>query len=87
MASPVPGLQHPDLPGIIFRHASMEQKIADLMVEVFGEAGKHARSAVGMAGFPHADGQSCHPSAANKPLSMRDPANGPHAHAARRSGM
>jgi enamine deaminase RidA (YjgF/YER057c/UK114 family) len=25
---------------------------SDLMVEVFGEAGKHARSAVGMAGLP-----------------------------------
>ena len=25
---------------------------SDLMVEVFGEAGRHARSAVGMAGFP-----------------------------------
>ena len=25
---------------------------SDLMVEVFGEAGRHARSAVGMAGLP-----------------------------------
>ena len=25
---------------------------SDLMVQVFGEAGKHARSAVGMAGLP-----------------------------------
>ena len=69
--------------GVVINRA----KNSGLMVEVFGEAGKHPRSAVGMAGFPHADGQSCHPSAANKPLSMRDPANGPHAHAARRSGM
>jgi enamine deaminase RidA (YjgF/YER057c/UK114 family) len=26
---------------------------SDLMVEVFGEAGRHARSAVGMAGLPN----------------------------------
>src|SRR6202162_4500639 len=31
---------------------------SDLMVEVFGEAGKHARSAVGMAGLPgHSAGE------------------------------
>ena len=34
-------------------HPSVINGCSDLFVEVFGEAGRHARSAVGMGSLPH----------------------------------
>ena len=34
-------------------HPAVANGCSDLMVEVFGEKGRHARSAVGMASLPH----------------------------------
>lgn len=34
-------------------HPQVANGMSDLFVEVFGEAGKHARSAMGMGSLPH----------------------------------
>ena len=35
------------------QHPTVSNGCSDLMAEVFGEKGRHARSAVGMAGLPN----------------------------------